>query len=214
MSYLFVILALAFLGLILLALLGLALFYIFRPAPESDLSAPPPPSRERIRIERMRDEGSISEEEADKLLQALGPETSDARNREPDAHLRTAAILLTVCGVLLLCAAGLHTLTVSSFGETMEEFSTGDGSVEGMVTRFTWMGVVIVSISALGAILSLASGIGLLRASSPAGLVRARRAGILFAAFSLIAFPIGTLIGAYLLWVLQLRADADRYFHS
>ena len=73
--------------------------------------------------------------------------------------------------------------------------------------------VVFVSLaSALIALCGIGSGILLLVTQNGRLRYLARSIGISIFFILLIFFPVGTLAGAYGLWVLALRADAGRYF--
>lgn len=115
-------------------------------------------------------------------------------------HIKILGWLHIILGVMSLLAA---------FGIFATSFLGGLfsghllGAIGGMLS-----GVVFALISFLSGITGLAAGVGLLQRQS-----WARTLAILLSIFSLIRWPIGTMIGIYGLWVL-LSSEGAAQFHT
>lgn len=129
-------------------------------------------------------------------------------------HVPVAAWLLIVNSALgLAVSLILYTLMVSA-GAFLSSLGPGNGDPEGarvfaaMVSYNTLFATTLSALVAAISIPGLIAGLGMLARKSWARVV-----GIIVSVFSLAAFPIGTFIGAYALFVLFQDAVAT-YFTS
>ena len=120
-------------------------------------------------------------------------------------HVKVLAVIYLAVGGLMLCAAlflGLGSgVAAGIVGAT--------GEADGAAIAIPILGIAgrpLAAFLALFALPSLVTGYGLLQYKS-----WARVAGIVLSAISLINIPIGTIVGAYGLWVL-LNKDTERLF--
>lgn len=114
-------------------------------------------------------------------------------------HIRILGWLLIIRGVLRLLAA-LGIFASSFLGGLFSGHVLG--ALGGIVG-----GAVLALLAFLSGAAGLAAGTGLLRRQS-----WARTLGILISIFSLIEWPVGTIIGVYGLWVL-LSSEGAAQFH-
>lgn len=175
-------------------------------------------ARERLRIEEMQRRGEVSEEEADQLLAALGPTASP---KPPDLHLRAAAIILMVIGILAIFG-GLANWHFSSRKavEMLEEFrppqatQTVDGEVDPavrMVQQFQQVALAFAVLGVTFGMTALACGAILVLVTDPIMRSRARAIGVALSVVLLLAIPLGTLLGIYVLYVLAWRKNAGDF---
>ena len=120
-------------------------------------------------------------------------------------HVKVLAVIYLAVGGLMLCAAlflGLGSgVAAGIVGATAE---ADDAAIAIPILGIA--GTALAAFLALFALPSLVTGYGLLQYKS-----WARVAGIVLSAISLINIPIGTIVGAYGLWVL-LNKDTERLF--
>ena len=120
-------------------------------------------------------------------------------------HVKVLAVIYLAVGGLMLCAAlflGLGSgVAAGIVGATAE---AGDAAIAIPILGIA--GTALAAFLALFALPSLVTGYGLLQYKP-----WARVAGIVLSAISLINIPIGTIVGAYGLWVL-LNKDTERLF--
>ena len=201
----------------------------------------PAMSLERQRIMLLREEGKLSPEEAAALLSAMGGAALDPVPLKADSHLRVAASLLILSG--LLAAGVVIPMALSAERKTKEiritnttqpmpeldrpivmpgtdqgsgqvDFSS-QGDLGALVLNRFQSSLNFMKFSAvLIALCGIGSGIGILLLFTQNGRLRnlARSLGIGMFFVLLIFFPLGTIAGAYGLWVLAFRTDAGRYF--
>jgi hypothetical protein len=186
-------------------------------------------SVERTRVLRMRDEGKLTAAEAEELLLALRPDPSQLAPAPADRHLRAAA-----CGLLLIGTIALALTVISSaaairnvqvFQEVRQGFrgSPLGGGTAGMNPQFQSeflasmdlfhvLGIIFAFATGLIALGAWISGIILLRTADPRWRRFARAFGMTAFLAALFAFPLGTLLGGYGIWVLAIRQDSGRFF--
>ncbi|MEO5689291.1 MAG: hypothetical protein ABIR54_18180 [Burkholderiaceae bacterium] len=113
-----------------------------------------------------------------------------------DTHVRVAAWLHIVMGVLAVCVLAILGLMVGAFGAVVGASTHGhdEGMVLGAIAGFG--AIMFLFIMAFPA-LEIIGGVLLLR-GSPVGRVLT----IIFSILSLLNFPIGTVAGGYSLWAL------------
>jgi hypothetical protein len=118
--------------------------------------------------------------------------------RDMEQHVRTLGwILIAVHAIFLVIGAFVFALLV------------GIGAISGSGDATAILGLVAIFVAALMALLALPgilAGYGLLN-RKPWGRILA----IVVAAINLVNFPLGTILGAYALWVLLQRAS-EEYF--
>lgn len=112
-----------------------------------------------------------------------------------DTHHRAAAILHIVTSVLALCMILVFFLAVSGFAVFGR-----DAGVPGFVFG---IGTVFLGVMAVPVLVDLVAAIAFLKGSANARIVL-----IVLSVLDLLAFPWGTLIGAYTLWALLRRLPA------
>ena len=121
-------------------------------------------------------------------------------------HIRIAALVTLVSGILALVPVILLVL-VSAGIMAAGAVDTGDGAFPGFFVGGI-LGLVALGF-AITAIPSIAAGFGLM-ARRP----WARVLTIVLGVINLFFFPIGTLIGAYQLWVLAVNQDTRAAYES
>jgi hypothetical protein len=121
-----------------------------------------------------------------------------------DTHVKVLAFLQIALGALCLLAALMLTLVfIGGFGAV----SVSDDPDAAIALPFIGLtGVALVTFLLVLALPGIITGIGLLRLRP-----WARIAGIVLSILGLMAFPFGTIVGAYGLWVLFSK-DTERLF--
>ena len=203
-----------FIIILLLIILGFVLAWLFGFGRRPDASV------ERTRIETMLAEGKLSEGEARELVEALGPASFARAERPPDGHIRAAAITLIAAGVFLLIVGGLNGWTAwekaeairADFAEAAKSTPDTPGGVEVMMRSFQRIALAVFFFALGVGGSSLIAGMVLYTARDRTVRNRARSVAVALGAVMLIGVPIGTVIGAYLLWVLAFRKQASSYF--
>ncbi len=156
---------------------------------------------EAKKIDTMAIAGRITAEEARELKQAFGPIAFTQTSRKPDVHIKVVGILNIVFGGLGVLIGGIFPLGLLEFFSQ----NAGDGA------RSTWAFLAFLPLLIIPAvfILRIVSAVRLMK-----GVPWARIVIIVFSVLGIIAFPIGTAVGIYALWVLLFREDAGLYFIS
>ena len=117
-----------------------------------------------------------------------------------ETHVKAAGWLWTILGALSLLGALCAVVSIAGGG-----LISGDQDAI-LATSITATGVGGLLVLSGG--LNLVAGIGLLKLKS-----WARILALILAVLNLLAFPIGTVLGIYTLWVL-LTKDTELLFHS
>jgi len=121
-------------------------------------------------------------------------------------HIRIAALVTLVSGILALVPALFLVLVAAGFA-TAGAIDAGDGAIPGMFVGGI-LGLVAIGF-AVTAIPSIVAGFGLM-ARKP----WARVLTIILGVINLFFFPIGTIIGAYQLWVLAVNQETRTAYES
>jgi hypothetical protein len=121
-------------------------------------------------------------------------------------HIRIAALVTLVSGILALVPALFLVLMAAGFA-TAGAIDAGDGAIPGMFVGGI-LGLVAIGF-AVTAIPSIVAGFGLM-ARKP----WARVLTIILGVINLFFFPIGTIIGAYQLWVLAVNQETRTAYES
>ena len=121
-----------------------------------------------------------------------------------ETHLKVVGVLNIVFGALGLCFAALLTLIFAGSAATVAAAGDGDARIAIPVIGLT--GTALVGFLVVWSLPGVIVGIGLLKRRP-----WARIGGIVVAVLSLVAFPFGTALGAYALWVL-FSSDTERLF--
>jgi hypothetical protein len=112
-----------------------------------------------------------------------------------DTHVRVAAWLHIVLGVIAACVLGVVGLSFGVFGAAVGASAHGqDAGVLGWIAGF---GVALLLLLMAFPVLEIVGGVLLLGGSAAGRIIT-----IVFSILSLINIPIGTAIGAYSLWAL------------
>ena len=120
-------------------------------------------------------------------------------------HVKVVAALFLACGVLGLVVAALAGVTLGTLAGVAGSSGDDDAFIGGAILGIT--GIALTVVLVLFSIPSLVCGWGLLRFRR-----WARILAILLAAFTLIHFPVGTIFGVYVMWVLFQR-QTETFFN-
>jgi hypothetical protein len=121
-----------------------------------------------------------------------------------ETHVKVVGVLDIVFGALGLCFAAVLTLIFAGSAATVAAAGDGDARIAIPVIGLT--GTALVGFLVVWSLPGVIVGIGLLKRRP-----WARIGGIVVAVLSLVAFPFGTAVGAYSLWVL-FSPDTERLF--
>jgi len=119
-------------------------------------------------------------------------------------HVKVLGVLYIVLSGLGVCAALFLGLLFGTAGGVVAANADADAAVA--LTFIGLAGTALVIFLLAISLPGLITGIGLLKFTPWAGIV-----GIVLAAINLIIIPLGTILGAYGLWVL-LNKDTERLF--
>jgi len=156
-------------------------------------------SAEAERIDAMRKDGKITEQEAEALKSAVGFVSLELRALKPDGHVKAVGYLHILVGLLGI-------LLVFVF---VNFFSFASSQQFGMGLQFAPSVMpLLVGVSLIVCLLELVIGAGLL-----GGRGWARLCVIVLSILYLFSVPIGTVLGGYSLWVLLMRERAADYFN-
>ena len=121
-----------------------------------------------------------------------------------ETHLKVVGVLNIVFGALGLCSAAVLMLIFA--GSAAAVASSGDADARIAIPIIGLTGSALVGFLVVWSLPGVIVGIGLLKRRP-----WARIGGIVVAVLSLLAFPFGTVLGVYALWVL-FSPDAERLF--
>jgi hypothetical protein len=117
-----------------------------------------------------------------------------------ETHVKVAGWLWTIMGALSLLGALCAVVSIAGGG-----LISGD---QDAILATSIVATVSGGLLVLSGALNLVAGIGLLKLKS-----WARILALILAVLNLLAFPIGTVLGIYTLWVL-LTKDTELLFHG
>ena len=121
-----------------------------------------------------------------------------------ETHVKVVGVLNIVFGALGLCFAAMLMLIFAGSAATVA--ATGDADARIAIPVIGLTGSALVGFMVVWSLPGVIVGIGLLQRRP-----WARIGGIVVAVLSLIAFPFGTVLGVYALFVL-FSQDAERLF--
>lgn len=121
-----------------------------------------------------------------------------------ETHVKVVGVLNIVFGALGLCAAAALMLIFA--GSAAAVASSGDADARIAIPVIGLTGSALVGFLVVWSLPGVIVGIGLLKRRP-----WARIGGIVVAVLSLLAFPFGTVLGVYALWVL-FSQDTERLF--
>ena len=121
-----------------------------------------------------------------------------------ETHVKVVGVLNIVFGVLGLCLAGLMFLVFG--GVVTAVAADGDPDAAVAIPFIGITGAALVSFLVIWSLPGVIVGFGLLKRRP-----WARIGGIVVAVLSLLAVPVGTIFGAYALWVLFSK-DTEKLF--
>lgn len=122
-------------------------------------------------------------------------------------HVRVLGVVYLAVGGLMLALALFLLLTMGGIAGIVGAAADPD-EARIAIPVLGFAGTALAAFLGMFALPSLITGYGLLNFKPWARIV-----GIVLSAFSLIVIPIGTIVGAYGLWVL-LNKDTERLFNS
>jgi hypothetical protein len=186
-----------------------ATLFIFKNEKKRKLKA----SVEGEKIDKMLEEGKVSENEANDLKRAVGAYSVMEDEKKGDNHLLVTGILHVVYGAMGTLLIILLSLLLFLRFSNVSMKPVGPGSFCCQQQEFALGGIGLIIILttmlalAIFFLFELISGILLTKKKS-----WARYAIIGLSIFIIFSFPIGTAIGIYSLWVLLFRENAICYF--
>jgi hypothetical protein len=121
-----------------------------------------------------------------------------------ETHVKVVGVLNIVFGALGLCLAAVLTLIFAGSAATVAAAGDADARIAIPVIGLT--GAALAFFLVVLSLPGLIVGIGLIKRKA-----WARVGGIVVAVLSLLAFPFGTVLGVYSLWVL-FSPDTERLF--
>ncbi len=159
---------------------------------------------EAKKIDALVASGRITADEARELKQALGPVAYTESSREPDVHIKALGIINIVFAVL---HSVLLLVALMGFGILNVRLAHVESGGIVLLPMLIMLFVVIVVLAII--IFRIIAAVKLMK-----GAPWTRIVIIVFSILGIIAFPIGTAIGIYALWVLLFREEAGLYFIS
>lgn len=169
---------------IVVAIITFITFLIFRKEKMVRLKA----SAEGEKIDKMLEDGKLSESEANELKRAVG---AYSISKDEDHHLKITSILHITMSVGI--AVSFFFILFMPFFTAPEKRTLIYGSIFVLVTFI---------------LLDVIAGVFLIKGKNWARFII-----IGFSILMILFFPLGTVLGIYSLWVLLFRKNAEKYMH-